>query len=251
MQKLLFIILFISGAMIACNSDTPSTEEEEENGQDNQEETVNTQARQRIKISTQYGDMVFELFNETPKHRNNFIKLAQEGFYDSLMFHRVQLNFMIQGGDPDSRGEVKPEQMLGARALNYTIPAEINEKFIMRQGALVGYHQGGKKNRKKASHGSQFMVIHGQPLRKYQIQDISQENGFQYTDQQIKLYEQYGGTPQMDGKYTVFGQLVEGRHVLHKIVNVKTYRMQKPTWPDRPLEDIRMTVTVLDSATVQ
>ncbi len=214
------------------------------NPEENPDPIIDNTPRTKVRIQTIYGDMVFELFNETPQHRDNFIKLAKEGFYDSLMFHRVQRNFMIQGGDPDSRGEVKPEQLLGMSQLKYTIPAEIIPSFVMRQGALVGFHEGVSKNKSKASHGSQFMVIHGQPLRGYQLQDVSEKNGMQYTPEQIQLYEKYGGTPSMDSKYTIFGQLVEGLYVLNKIVAVKTYRSQDPVLPDRPLKDIRMTVKI-------
>jgi peptidyl-prolyl cis-trans isomerase B (cyclophilin B) len=232
------LLLFCILCSVGCNT-TPSPEDTSD------EPIVDTTPRQKVKISTTYGDMVFELFNETPLHRDNFIQLAKDNFYDSLMFHRVQKNFMIQGGDPTSRGIVNPEQVLGEGKLDYTIPPEINSKFVMRQGALVGFHDGVGRNPSKASNGAQFMVIHGQPLKAYQLQDIAEKNSMQYTPDQIMLYERYGGTPIMDGKYTIFGQLIKGQHVLDKIVHAKTLRMQDAKMPDRPVDDIRMQVEVL------
>lgn len=241
MFKNILCLLLLVG-LIACNNDNPADNGEQQDG----EEIVDNTPRQKVKIATNYGEMVFELFNETPLHRDNFIKLAKENFYDSLLFHRVQKNFMIQGGDPTSRGEVEPIQVLGEGKLDYTIEAEINPKFIMRQGALVGFHEGIGRNPSKASNAAQFMVIHGQPLKAYQLQDMAQKNNMQYTPNQIMLYEKYGGSPTMDGKYTIFGQLISGQHVLDKIVNAKTFRMQDPKMPDRPVEDIRMTVDVVE-----
>ena len=134
----------------------------------------------------------------------------------------------------------------GDGKLDYTIAPEINADFVMRQGALVGFHEGVGKNPSKASNAAQFMVIHGQPLKAYQLQDMSEKNSMQYTPNQIMLYEKHGGSPTLDGKYTIFGQLVEGQYVLDKIVSVKTYRMQDGTLPDRPVEDIRMQVELVD-----
>ncbi len=240
MKNIFFLLLLLS--LGACNTSSTETTTDDEAAK----AIIDNMPRQKVKISTQYGDMVFELFNQTPMHRDNFIKLTKEGFYNDLMFHRVQSNFMIQGGDPNSKGEVKPEQILGDGKLDYTIAPEINADFVMRQGALVGFHEGVGKNPSKASNAAQFMVIHGQPLKAYQLQDMSEKNSMQYTPNQIMLYEKHGGSPTLDGKYTIFGQLVEGQYVLDKIVSVKTYRMQDGTLPDRPVEDIRMQVELVD-----
>lgn len=202
--------------------------------------------RPKVSIHTQYGEMIVELFNETPKHRDNFLKLVQEGFYDSLLFHRVQPNFMIQGGDPSSRGIVPPEKLLGTYDSLPRIPAEINSKFIMRQGALCGFHTGIGHHPDKSSNGSQFMIIHGQALKSYQIKEFSLKNKIDYSPEQIQLYEMYGGTPQYDNMYTVFGQIVEGMHVLDKIVQAPTHRSVDPNLPDRPIEDIHIHAKILE-----
>jgi len=114
----------------------------------------------KVLISTTYGDMTIELYNETPLHRDNFIKLAKEGFYDGLIFHRVINHFMIQGGDPNSRDAV-PGKRLGGGGPGYQIPAEFNSKFYHKKGALAAARQGDRTNPEKKSSGSQFYIIHG------------------------------------------------------------------------------------------
>ena len=239
----LLLLLLLSG----CNNTEQDQNPTGENDS-NSTEIVADGPRTRFKITTKHGEMIFELFNETPKHKENFIKLVKDSFYNDIMIHRVQQNFMIQAGDPDSRGEVKPEQFLGNGTLGYTIPAEINSKFIMQQGALVAYHSGIKNNKKKASNSSQFMVIHGQPLHRYQLQKASQQNGVQYTEEQIKCYERFGGTPTMDGNYTIFGQMIKGEYTLNKLVKRPTFRMQEATGPDRPVEDVRMSIELIEES---
>lgn len=239
MHKQVYLLLLIGLLISACGSPTADSIEEED--------TIATLPRPKVSITTQYGEMIIELFNETPKHRDNFLKLAREGFYDGLLFHRVQPNFMIQGGDPDSRDSVPPEQYLGMGNAEHRIPAEISTKFIMRQGALCGFHKGIGHHPDKSSNGSQFMIIHGQPLKQYQVKELSLKTKVDYTPEQIELYEMYGGTPQYDNMYTIFGQVIKGMPVLEKIVSAKTYRSIEPTWPDRPVEDIRMVVKVIDA----
>ena len=192
--------------------------------------------------------MVIELFNETPQHRDNFLKLIKEGFYDSLLIHRVQPSFMAQAGDPTSRGKVPPEQFLGMHQMDYRIPAEIHPQFLMRQGALCGYHSGINAHPDKSSNGSQFMLVHGQAIRAYQLQAIGLEKNRTYSQEEIAVYEQYGGLPQYDGKYTIFGQVVKGLPVLEKIVQVATHRSIKSNLPDRPVEDIHLNMVILQDA---
>ena len=244
MQNKIYLFLLMGLLISACTPATPSDPVAEER------DAIEALPRPKVSITTQYGEIILELFNETPKHRDNFLKLAQEGFYDSLLFHRVQPNFMIQGGDPDSRDSVPPEQYLGMGNAENRIPAEISSKFIMRQGALCAFHTGIGHHPDKSSNGSQFMIIHGQPLKEHQVKDLSLKTKVDYTSEQIKLYEMYGGTPQYDNMYTVFGQLIEGLPVLEKIVQAKTYRSIEPTLPDRPIEDIRMVVKIIDAPKV-
>lgn len=236
MKKLYTYLVIVALLCVACGS-----------GNEKNEPIVEELPRPKVSITTQYGEIVIELFNETPLHRDNFLKLVREGFYDSLLIHRVQPNFMIQGGDPDSRGAVAPNQLLGMGGDDKRIAAEIMDKFIMRQGAVCGFHNGVGHHPDKSSNAFQFMIIHGQPLKEYQIKDYSVNNGINYTPEQIELYKKYGGSPQLDGKHTIFGQIISGTPVLDKIVNVKTHRQVNPSLPDRPLEDIRMIVKEIRS----
>ena len=193
-----------------------------------------------IVIHTYYGSMTFVLFNETPLHKQNFLDKIDTKFYDSLLFHRVQPQFMIQGGDPTSRGEVGPAMVLGEGGQSQYIDAEIDPKFIMCKGALVAFHDGVKKNPSKRSNSSQFMILHGQALKEMHF--LPANNDRSYTEEQIKLYLLRGGCPQLDGQYTIFGQLVDGWHILDKIALSPTYRSVDPYLPDRPTRDIRMSI---------
>lgn len=183
--------------------------------------------RPRVEIQTPLGKMVVELYNETPQHRDNFLKLVREGAYDSLLFHRVQPNAFIQGGDPQSRPPYPPhEAVLGNGALDKTIAAEMQPQFICKRGAIVGFHL---KPSLSASSSSQFLLIQGRyPIKDYQFPQIEAENGFTYTKEQKEAYKQYGGMPQMDRKYTVFGEIVEGFDVLEKITEVPASPRQRP-----------------------
>lgn len=245
--KPLFFSLVLMGLLgiVSCENEpkepAPSPEEQ-------QAAAIAALPRAEVKITTQYGEMMVELFNETPQHRDNFLKLVKEGFYDSLLIHRVQPSFMAQAGDPESRGEVPADQFLGMHQMDYRVPAEINPKFIMRQGALCGYHRGIKAVPDKSSNGSQFMLIHGQPIREYQLKAIGLEKNRTYTPEEIAIYEQYGGLPQYEGKYTIFGQITKGLKVLDQIVQVPTHRSKNSSLPDRPLEDIHLTMTIIKEA---
>lgn len=186
-------------------------------------------------ISTDYGDMKIKLYDETPLHRDNFIKLAKEGFFDGLLFHRVIPQFMIQGGDPTSR-DAKPGQQLGAGGPGYTIPAEFNPNFIHKKGALSAARQGDQVNPKRASSGSQFYIVQGRTASAQELQ----RGGIKYTEEQMKIYAEQGGTPFLDGQYTVFGEVVEGLDVIDKIAAVRTAP------GDRPIEDVKFTVKVVE-----
>jgi peptidyl-prolyl cis-trans isomerase B (cyclophilin B) len=163
-------------------------------------------AEPRVKISTSYGDIVVKLYNETPLHRDNFLKLVKEHFYDSLLFHRVINGFMIQGGDPLSKNAT-PTQMLGMGDNGYMLPAEFNPKLTHKKGALAAARN---NNPEKKSSGCQFYIV-----------------------------QNANGTPQLDGSYTVFGEVVSGLEVVDKIAAVKT----QPG--DRPVQDVRMTMTLV------
>lgn len=192
----------------------------------------------KVLISTSYGDMKLVLYNETPKHRDNFMKLVEEGFYDSTLFHRIIATFMIQGGDPESKNAVKGA-MLGNGGPGYTIPAEFNAKFIHKKGALAAARIGGASNPKKASSGSQFYIVQGKKYIKEELDVMNKRTGNIYTEEQYKAYETEGGTPQLDMNYTVFGEIIEGFDVIDKIAAVKKGRA------DRPKEDVKMTMKIV------
>lgn len=184
----------------------------------------------RVAIQTEYGKIVIELYDNTPKHKANMIKLAKEHFYDSTLFHRVIPNFVIQGGDPDSK-HAKPGQALGNGEYGSLIPAEINDVNYHKRGA-VGMAR--DNNPEKASSGCQFYIVTGKKYTSEELDKISQRTGRKFTAEQRKEYETAGGVPHLDGGYTVFGEVVEGMDVVDKISNEK--RDQR----DRPLKDIPM-----------
>lgn len=193
----------------------------------------------RVLIKTSYGNIVVKLYNDTPLHRDNFIKLVKDGYYDGLLFHRVIQNFMIQGGDPNSRNAARGE-MLGMGGPGYTIPAEIIPGHFHKKGALAAARKGDAVNPKKASSGSQFYIIQGQVLNEQQLQTyVSMGNHAPFTPEEVSAYTTIGGSPHLDGEYTVFGEVVEGLDVIDKIaaVAVDAY--------NRPVEDISYTIEIM------
>ena len=184
-------------------------------------------------IETDYGVMKVKLYNSTPLHRDNFIKLANEGFYDGLLFHRVINKFMLQGGDPDSRNAA-PEKSLGMGGPGYQLDAEIGAPHL--KGALAAART---QNPEKKSSGSQFYIVQGRPVDDNELNQTEQRQNIKYNEAQRKFYKEIGGTPFLDNDYTVFGEVVEGMEVIDKIGSVQT----RPG--DRPVEDIAMTVRIL------
>ena len=279
MKKIVLILLTISFCgLIACKTGTKK-------GEDMDKETL-------VKIETTAGDIKVKLYNETPKHRDNFIKLVKDGMYEGTLFHRVIKDFMIQAGDPDSKNAPKGK-MLGAGDVGYTIPAEfVYPKFFHKKGALSAARQGDNVNPKKESSGCQFYIVTGKVYNDstllsmesqmnenkinvifntlaqkhmkeiYKMRKANDEDGlydlqeklfaeaqelaakqpeFHFTPEQIEAYTTVGGTPHLDGEYTVFGEVVEGMDVVDKIQQVKTDRS------DRPEEDVKIIkATILD-----
>ena len=185
--------------------------------------------------------MTFELFDETPGHRDNFVKLVEEDFYDGTLFHRVMQNFMIQGGDPNSI-DAAPGKRLGSGGPGYTVPAEILPQFIHTKGALAAARQSDSVNPQKASSGSQFYVVHGSPVNPQMLEMFNQTRGekFTYTAEQKSEYGSTTGTPNLDGDYTIFGRMISGFDVLDNIAVSETDRA------NRPLEDVVMKVKMLN-----
>ena len=191
-----------------------------------------------ILIETKFGDMKVRLYDETPNHRDNFIKLAEEGFYDGTLFHRVMDGFMVQGGDPDSKNAVAGAA-LGMGGPDYTIPSEFNPDLLHYKGVLATARQTDVYNPEKESNGSQFYIVHGTAINNAILNRYAQRKGITYTKEQRSKYKKLGGTPQLDMEYTVFGEVVEGLEVIDKIAAAKVDKR------NRPFEDVKMTVKAI------
>lgn len=203
--------------------------------------------RHLVEINTTAGRMLVELYNETPKHRDNFLKLVRENYYDSTLFHRVIQGFMIQGGDPDSRKAEDRTKQLGNGGPGYTLPAEIHPGLIHRKGALAAAREGDNVNPERRSSGSQFYLVQG---RKWMPKDLARMEArlnnslpdslsVHYTPEQIEAYKTQGGAPHLDGGYTVFGQLLEGFDVLDRIAALPCDNF------NRPQADVRIWMRVI------
>jgi peptidyl-prolyl cis-trans isomerase B (cyclophilin B) len=194
-------------------------------------------------IETSFGELIVELSDSTPGHRDNFVKLVDDGFYDGLLFHRVIKDFMVQGGDPNSR-DAKPGKRLGTGGPGYTIDAEIRSDHLHTKGALSAARQGDNVNPTKKSSGSQFYLVQGKPqskaaMRKTQRRVQSKSPTFEYTEEQLEEYATLGGTPFLDMDYTVFGYVIAGMDIIDSIAMVKTGR------GDRPEKDVIMNMSVI------
>lgn len=213
MKRILFCLALIGVMLSGCQSSTKNP---------------------MVEIETRLGTMEVMLYNSTPIHRDNFLKLAEEGFYDSLLFHRVIPGFMIQGGDPESR-DAATGQRLGMGGPGYQLDAEIGAPHI--RGALAAARD---NNPQKRSSGSQFYIVTGSPVTDDILNDIERRKGITYNEAQRELYKELGGTPQLDQEYTVFGEVVSGIEVADAIAN------EARDATNRPFRNVRMTVRVLN-----
>lgn len=203
-------------------------------GQKTEKETV-------MVVETTMGTVEFKLYNETPLHRDNFIKLAEEHYFDSLLFHRVIDNFVIQGGDPNSK-YAKPGQMLGDGEPDYRIPAEfrLDKGIFHHKWTVNAAREGDDTNPERESCASQFCFMMGSPMTDEQLDraqarlDVQTGGMVRLTPEMREVYREIGGSPHLDGQYTVFGEVVSGQEVLEAIQKVATDEF------DRPLEDVRM-----------
>lgn len=186
-----------------------------------------------VEIKTDQGIMKVRLYNSTPGHRDNFIKLADEGFYNGLLFHRVIEGFMIQGGDPDSK-DAPQGQRLGTGGPGYQIPAEIGAYHF--KGTIAAARN---NNPEKKSSGSQFYIVQGRVQSDGVLDQMESTKGITYSEEDRQRYKTEGGTPQLDNDYTVFGEVVEGIEVLDKIAAVEKDQF------DRPIQDVEMQVRVI------
>lgn len=226
----LFVAIFAFGCSNKIADKNIATEPKEE---ETKEKTT------MVIISTDLGEMKAVLYNETPLHKENFIKLAKEGYFDGCLFHRVIDGFMIQGGDPDSK-TAKPGQMLGQGGPGYTIPAEFKQELIHKKGALAAARMADQVNPQKASSGSQFYIAQGKSYTENELNMLSSRMGKAFNKQQMEAYTTVGGVPFLDYEYTVFGEVVEGLEVIDKIAAVEKDRR------DRPVQDIKMTIKVVE-----
>ncbi|MBS4061743.1 MAG: peptidylprolyl isomerase [Bacteroidetes bacterium] len=183
-----------------------------------------------VVIKTSYGDITAKLYNDTPKHRDNFIKLVKQGWYEDSPFHRIINNFMIQGGG-NNAGKTDP---------GYTIDAEFKPHYIHKKGALAAARMGDQVNPEKKSSGSQFYIVHGQKYDANNLTMMAQRSGFNYTEEHKKAYASLGGTPHLDGAYTVFGEVINGFDVIDRIASVRTGQ------GDKPLADVTMKIEILE-----
>lgn len=276
MERNLFLsFMMVVLTLISCSAN--NTESASESAA--QPQTTNSKMT-KVKLETTMGDIVVELYDETPQHRDNFVKLVQEGYYDGVLFHRVIKDFMIQTGDGNSK-TAGPDATLGDGDPGYTIPAEfVYPKYFHKRGALAAARTGDQVNPERRSSGSQFYIVTGKIYSSDELKMMTQrlkqdifrrlvnenhaqietlqrnqdneglnelqnrliqqteaeaaQSPFSFTDEQIDAYTSVGGTPHLDGQYTVFGQVIEGMDVVDKIQNAQTGRM------DRPVSDIKI-----------
>lgn len=277
MKKVILLLTVAACCIMACT------------GNQQKKTNMETDNATLVRLETTLGNITVKLYNETPKHRDNFIKLVKEGVYDSLLFHRVIKNFMIQAGDPDSKN-ANDTASLGYGDVGYTVPAEFNPALFHKKGALAAARQGDDVNPEKASSGSQFYIVTGKKYSQAQLinmenqinearldtafnvlarkhmkeiykmrkagdnegllelqdtleaqarAEVAKEPRFRFTKQQIDAYTTLGGTPHLDGNYTVFGEVVDGMNVVDQIETAKT------NGADRPLTNIRILKAVV------
>jgi len=196
--------------------------------------------RHEVLFETSMGNIKVVLYNETPKHRDNFLKLVKVGYYDGTLFHRVISQFMIQGGDSTTR-HAKANAEVGGYSPSYTIPAEIvYPQFFNKRGALAAARESDDVNPDRVSSSSQFYIVFGRRYTDYQLDQV-QTTLYQktmgkarMTDEIRKYYQQVGGAAHLDGQYTVFGEVVSGLDIVEKIQGVETDKN------DRPLQDVKI-----------
>lgn len=199
--------------------------------------------RSVVRLETSMGNIRIALFDDTPVHRDNFLKLTEKGFYDGLLFHRVIRDFMVQTGDSASR-YARPGQPLGEGDVGYTLPAEILLPYYYHlRGAVAAAREGDDVNPLMRSSGSQFYIVWGRSWAPKSIREQREalaEKGIEMTGEMRDAYEQYGGSPHLDGQYTVFGEVLEGMDVVRRIQQMATDSL------DRPLDDVRVVRAVVE-----
>ncbi len=199
---------------------------------------IDPPAKCLIEITTDFGVIMAELYDATPQHRDNFLKLAGEGYYDGTLFHRVIDGFMIQGGDPNSKNAAAGVP-LGSGGPGYQVPGEFVDSLVHIRGAIAAARTGDNVNPERKSSGSQFYIVQGSPVDAGMLDGIEKRKGFKYTPEQRAAYLEHGGTPFLDRDYSVFGRVISGFEVIDQIARVpKDAR-------DRPKSDVKMTIKVI------
>ena len=194
--------------------------------------------RRDVELVTTHGNIILRLYDSTPLHRDNFLRLVKSGYYDSLLFHRVIKNFMIQAGDPNSK-RAPVGQPLGNGGPDYTIAPELRSSLFHKKGVIAAARQGDDVNPEKKSGASQFYIVQGKTFTDLQLDSVERVRlkGYKLPAAHREVYKTVGGTPQLDQNYTVFGELVSGLNVVDKIASTSTSAGQDR---DRPLQDIRI-----------
>ena len=194
-----------------------------------------------VLIDTDMGKIKVKLFNDTPQHRDNFIKNVKEHRYDGLLFHRVIKQFMVQGGDINSK-DAPIEQHLGDGDPGYTIPAEIvYPKYFHKRGMLCAARTSDDENPERASSGTQFYIVTGKFYTEMELDKMEKAENRTFTPEERQAYMLEGGAPHLDNKYTVFGEVIKGMKVVDKIQFVETNE------DDRPLKNIKIkTMTIVN-----
>lgn len=199
---------------------------------------IDPPAKCLIEITTDFGVIMAELYDATPQHRDNFLKLAGEGYYDGTLFHRVIDGFMIQGGDPNSKNAAAGVP-LGSGGPGYQVPGEFVDSLVHIRGAIAAARTGDNVNPERKSSGSQFYIVQGSPVDAGMLDGIEKRKGFKYSSEQRAEYLEHGGTPFLDRDYSVFGRVISGFEVIDQIARVpKDAR-------DRPKSDVKMTIKVI------
>lgn len=222
MKKLFAICLFLAGILTNVHSQAQDVE------------TL-------VQIDTDMGKIKVKLFNDTPQHRDNFVKNVKEKRYDGLLFHRVIKQFMIQGGDIDSK-DAPMDKHLGDGDPGYTIPAEIvYPKYFHKRGMLCAARTSDDENPERASSGTQFYIVTGKFYTEMELDKMEKNDNKTFTPEERQAYMLEGGAPHLDNKYTIFGEVVKGMKVVDKIQFVETNE------DDRPLKNIKIkTMTIVD-----
>ena len=222
MRKILHVAILLT--MISCSASKNAS--------------VGETKSKKVMITTDYGTMVLKLYNKTHLHRDNFVKLVKEHFFDSLLFHRVIKDFMIQGGDPESK-HTKAGQLLGEGSLKYTLPPEFDTSLFHKRGALAAARESDADNPQKRSSSTQFYIVEGKTFTDDQMNKMEDKLKIKIPENHRVIYRTIGGTPFLDMNYTVFGEVISGLDVIRKIADVPTDEN------NRPLKNIRMKITLI------